>query len=126
MTLVANGFQYKNAQIVADKLAGRSAWRLSTPQFSPLDIDTILVAGKTGRLVVVDELGESQHRQRNRGTGRGRGFDLLDAPSAGSPFPTSPARRPYGALYGTQSPTPSRRRFATSAARSTGLWLPIT
>jgi len=83
ITLVANGFQYKNAVEVADKLAGDISVEIIDPRsISPLDIDTILKSvDKTGRLVIVDESWDSRSTASQIAAQVvDEGFDMLDAP----------------------------------------------
>jgi pyruvate/2-oxoglutarate/acetoin dehydrogenase E1 component len=83
VTLVANGFQYKNAVAVADKLAGDISVEIVDPRsLSPLDMDTILKSlEKTNRLVIVDESWDSRSTASQiAAQAVDEGFDLLDAP----------------------------------------------
>jgi pyruvate/2-oxoglutarate/acetoin dehydrogenase E1 component len=83
VTLVANGFQYKNAVEVADKQADEISVEIVDPRtISPLDIDTILKSvEKTGRLVLVDESWDSRSTASQIAAEVvDVGFDLLDAP----------------------------------------------
>lgn len=83
VTLVANGFQYKNAVTVAEKLAGEISVEIVDPRtLSPLDITTILQSvAKTNRLVVVDESWDSRSTASQiAAMVADQGFDLLDAP----------------------------------------------
>jgi pyruvate/2-oxoglutarate/acetoin dehydrogenase E1 component len=108
VTLVANGFQYKNAQIVADKLAGEISVEIIDPRtFSPLDIGTILKSlEKTGRLVVVDESWESRSTASEIAAQVvDLGFDLLDAPIRRVTIPNIPL--PGGHMEPYVAPNPA-------------------
>jgi pyruvate dehydrogenase E1 component beta subunit len=108
VTLVANGFQYKNAQVVADKLAGEISVEIIDPRtFSPLDIGTILKSlEKTGRLVVVDESWESRSTASEIAAQVvDLGFDLLDAPIRRVTIPNIPL--PGGHMEPYVAPNPA-------------------
>lgn len=107
VTLVANGFQYKNAVIVADKLAGEISVEIVDPRsISPLDIDTILKSvAKTNRLVVVDESWDSRSTASQIAAEVvDLGFDLLDAPIRRITIPDIPL--PGGHMEPYVAPNP--------------------
>jgi pyruvate/2-oxoglutarate/acetoin dehydrogenase E1 component len=107
VTLVANGFQYKNALEVADKLAGEFSVEIVDPRsISPLDIDTILKSvDKTGRLVVVDESWDSRSTASQIAAEVvDLGFDMLDAPIKRVTIPDIPL--PGGHMEPYVAPNP--------------------
>lgn len=107
VTLVANGFQYKNAVAVAEKLAGEISVEIVDPRtISPLDMTTILKSvAKTNRLVVVDESWDSRSTASQIAAEVvDKGFDLLDAPIRRVTIPDVPL--PGGHMEPYVAPNP--------------------
>lgn len=107
VTLIANGYQYKNAVKVADKLADEISVEILDPRtISPLDIDAILKSvEKTNRLVVVDESWDSRSTASHiAALVVDQGFDLLDAPIRRVTIPDVPLPGGYMEPYVAPNP----------------------